>query len=381
MTKAKIAALLTDLQKRYGTDRVMMANNIPVGPPISTGSLALDAATNYGGFPSNRVVELYGREGTGKTTLALQTMLNGLKQYPDQGALFLDVEHKIDADWLEMIVGPQLLKERVIYIQPTSIENATNIYRQAVESGNICVAILDSIGGAPTIRRSEDAETGHYGGNAIGVGEFARSAATWSSIYNTLTIGINQTRENMDPRGFADKTPGGRAWRHACILRIELVRGKDTETIKLPGEEKPIPVGHTVYGKVRKNQVGAEGRQAYWWFYNIATEEHDFGIDTLDEITRLSLVTRVVALKGGWYHHPALPEYANDKKGDHKVQGLVKFQQQVKGDKALQATIISEVMAGLKDHVAEIAPLSDPEAPVEEMSGMMKMYAEGTGGA
>ena len=85
------------------------------------------------------------------------------------------------------------------------------------------------------------------------------------------------------------------------------MRGKDTDTIKLPGEEKPIPVGHTIYGKVRKNQVGAEGRQAYWWFYNVATPEHAFGIDTLDEITRLSLTTQVVTMGGGWYHHPRCP--------------------------------------------------------------------------
>ena len=62
----------------------MRASDIPVGPPISTGSLALDCATNYGGFPNNRVVELYGREGTGKTTLALQTMLNALTMYPER---------------------------------------------------------------------------------------------------------------------------------------------------------------------------------------------------------------------------------------------------------------------------------------------------------
>ena len=335
--------------------------------------MALDCATNYGGFPNNRVVELYGREGTGKTTLALSTMLNGLQKYPEQGALFLDVEHKIDAKWLEMVVGKPLLDERVIYIQPTSIEQATNIYRQAVESGNICVAILDSIGGAPTVRRNDDAEAGHYGGNAIGVGEFARSAATWSSIYNTLTIGINQIRAPVGKMAFADQTPGGHGWRHACILRIELVRGKDTDTIRLPGEEKPIPVGHTIYAKVRKNQVGAEGRQAYWWFYNVATPEHDFGIDRLDEITRLSLTTQVVTMRGGWYHHHALPEH----RGEHKVQGLPKFQQTVREDEAVRAAIVTEVLAKLKDHVAEIAPMTDPEAPIEEMGGLMKIYTEG----
>ena len=190
-TNTKIATLLTDLQKRFGADKVMMASDIPVGPPISTGSLALDFATGYGGFPSNRVVEICGKPDTGKTTLALMTMLNALAGDPQRGALFLDVEHKITPDWLEMVVGKELLENRVIYVQPATIEEATNVYRKAVESGQVCIAILDSIGGAPTVRRNDDAEVGHYGGNAIGVGEWSRSAATYSSIHDCLTIGIN----------------------------------------------------------------------------------------------------------------------------------------------------------------------------------------------
>ena len=101
----------------------------------------------------------------------------------------------------------------------------------------------------------------------------------------------------------------------------------------------------------------------------MATPEHDFGIDTLDEITRLSLTTQVVTMRGGWYHHPALPE--------QKVQGLPRFQQLVRTDEALRAVIVEQVLAGLKDHVAEIAPMTDPEAPVEEMSGLTKLYVEG----
>lgn len=691
----KIDTLLADLQKQFGPTKVMRASEIPVGPPISTGSLALDYATGYGGLPSNRVVEIYGRPGVGKTTLALLTMLNALEKYPQRGALFLDVEHKISSDWLEMVVGKDILENRMIYIRPTSIENATNIYRKAVESGDICCAILDSIGGSPTIRRNEDAEVGHYGGNAMGVGEWSRTAGTLSDVYdcfgaetpvitsegvrsigdlaggtykvltstgywveapfksfgeqplmkvivsrhgkqrefyatpthrwfvnrgrgdqkrvevltkdlglgmrltsvygrnkvaktnpspfgiargvvfgdgtrdahgdchvdlhgdknlglvgyfagctlrsirgedpcvqvaglpsyfkdlppltetvpylygwlagyfaadgcvsakgdvilsssrltdlehaqaicqklgikttdvstqdrksgfhtsnpfvyflnieaeslteeffcvpahrdrwsermlrqpkeradwrvvsveetdrveevycavvpqtesfvlagniltgNCLTIGINQVRANMG-MGYSDETPGGHQWKHTCVLRIELVKGKDTETIRMPGEEKPVPVGNTVYAKVRKNQVGAPGRTAMWWFYFIPTPEHSFGIDQLDEITRLSIATQVVIQKGGWYYHPALPA---DKKGEHKVQGLLAFQAMVKQDEALRKTIVSEVLASLSEHGAEVAPMSDPADPIDEdqMSGMLRMRVEGT---
>jgi hypothetical protein len=96
-------------------------------------------------------------------------------------------------------------------------------------------------------------------------------------------------------------------------------------------------------------------------------------VDQFDEISRLSIATRVVTQKGGWYHHPALPV---DSKGEHKVQGLAKLQAAFKDDLALRQTIVSEVLASLAEHGGEVAPISDPEAPVE-LSGMMNMYLEG----
>ena len=373
MTKTvKHDTLMATLQSQY-PGKVMWASEIPVGDPISTGSLALDFATGFGGFPSNRVVEVCGKEGTGKTTLALMIMLNALERYPDRAGIFLDLEHKIDKDWLEDIVGPDMLGNRIFYIQPTSIENATNIYRDAVGTGEVCVAILDSIGGAPTVRRNDDAESGHYGGNAIGVGEWSRAAATHASVYNCLTVGINQPRVDMTQRNQLN-LPGGKAWSHAPVLRVELWQGKDREMMKFPGEKNPVAVGYTVYAKIRKNQVGMPGRTAMYWFFNIPTPEHPFGIDTLDEISRLSIMTRVVQQKGGWYHHPALPI---DPKGEHKVQGVGTLQQVIKDDKSFQATLVSEVMASLKDHGAEIAPISDPDAPIEELDGMTKLWLHG----
>ena len=378
MTKPnpKIDKLLADLRQQFGENKIMRASEIPVGPPVSTGSLALDLATGYGGFPSNRVVEIYGRPGTGKTTLALTTMLNALAMHPDKGALFMDVEHKLTKEWMAMIVGEDVMENRILYVRPTSIENATNIYRQAVESGSVCCAILDSIGGAPTVKRNEDAEVGHYGGNAMGVGAFARTAGTLADVYDCLTIGINQVRANMG-MGYSDETPGGHQWKHTCVLRVELVRGKEQETIKLPGEEKPVPIGNTVFAMVRKNQVGAPGRTAHWWFFHEWTEEHGFGIDQLDEINRLAIKTQVVKKSGGWYYHPALPA---DAKGERKVQGIAGFQKLVREDESLRQTIVSEVMASLKDFAGEVAPISDPDAPVEtELTGIEKLYLEGGG--
>jgi recombination protein RecA len=355
MPNLKAETLLAGMQKEFGEDEIMMASKIPVGDPISTGSLALDYATDFGGFPSNRVVEIYGKEGTGKTTLALHAMLNALDRYPDRFGLIMDVEHKLDKDWLEMIVGHELLTTRIFYMQPSSIERATNMYRTAAASGQVCCAILDSIGGAPTVRTSDDAEVRTVTGNAAGVSEFSRAATTHASIYNCLTIGVNQVRAVVGSRipGLVD-TPGGWSWRHLCTLRIELVRGREKKEATINGEK--MRIGYDVHAKVRKNGVGPEGRTAMYWFYNVPTPEHPFGIDQLDEVTRLAPLSGVVAKKGGWYHHDLLP--------GGKVQGFERFMEAVQSDKPVQKALAEQVMATIATIGSQVAPMSDPEDEV-----------------
>jgi recombination protein RecA len=354
------------MQKQFGDNAVMMASDIPVGDAIATGSVGLDFATGFGGFPSNRVVEIHGKEGTGKTTLALLTMANALRHYPKQLGVFMDVEHKVTKDWMIDIVGEEFANDRIIYCQPTSIENATNVYQAAAESNLVRCAILDSIGGAPTVRRNDDAEIGQVGGNSIGVGHFARVAATYASTHNCLTIGVNQLRAVMGSRipNLTD-TPGGKAWRHACILRIELVRGGETDTIKMPGEDKPVPIGYNIYARVKKNQVGPEGRAAMYWFYNVVTPEHQFGVDYQDEIARLGIKTQVFARSSessGWYHHPLFP---GDKKGDHKVNGLNGIKALVGSDEKLRAALTQEILARADQHAGIVAPLTNPNEELD----------------
>ena len=225
----------------------------------------------------------------------------------------------------------------------------------------MCIAVLDSIGGSPTVRRNDDATVASYGGNSLGVGEFARTAASLSAKYRCLTIGVNQTRADME--GYHRmNTPGGKAWKHAVILRIQLKRST-RETVELTVNGEKITVGNAVYAKVVKNQLNAPGRTAMWWFYNVPTEEFGFGVDTLDEIVRLGILTRVINQAGGWYTHPALPA---DKKGDHKVNGLSSLKKMIYADEALKDTLVSEILANLADHASAVAPISDPEAPIEE---------------
>jgi recombination protein RecA len=348
-----------ELQERYGENAIMRASEMPRYAPVSCGSLAVDFAVGIGGLPTDRLVEICGEEGTGKTTLALLTMVNCLRDQPDRGALILDLEHKLDFEWLKSLVGADLLEERIIYAQPDHIEQATNIYKAAVATGTICFALLDSIGGAPTVRSNEDATVARFGGNSLGVGEFARTAGTLAAKYRCLTIGINQVRDDM--KGYNRViTPGGRAWKFHVVLRILLKRTGEKAIQKINGEDWQI--GYEISAKLIKNGLAPPFRVATYWFYNVATDRYGFGIDTLEEIVRLGLVVGVIDRRGGWYHHPCFPDH----KGEHKILSKPAMIDYLRdADESIRIGLSAEIVQRLPDHAAEVAPIQ-PEDPDPE---------------
>ena len=349
-----LTKLKDELATKYGADSVMFTNEIPVRPVVSSGSLALDFATGIGGFPSDRVIEVAGQEGSGKSSLGLITMANFLDAQPDRGAIILDTEHKLTASWVEQLVGKERM-ERVILLWPDSMEQATDMYVKAVSSGEISFVMLDSIGGSPSQRvMTKSAEIGNIGGNALAVTRFAQLASIYSQKYHCLCYGVNQTREDL--AGYHRMiTPGGRAWKHACVLRIQLKRGQGKIEKKIDGED--IPIGYEVIAKIAKNQLAPPGRTAFYWFFNVNTDgEHPFGIDQLDEIIRLGITTKVIKQGGAWYNHMALSE--------GKIQGREALIALVREDKALQQTLVSEIKAVLAEggEVANlVAPMTNPE--------------------
>lgn len=300
----KLLKLQSELAAKYGDRAAMFVSDMPKSEYVSSGSLSLDFALGTGGFPTNRALEIAGGEGTGKTTIGLLAMANFLDAFPDKGAVILDLEHKLSDEWVRKLIGKGRA-ERVILLWPDTIEEATDMYVQCCEGGLVSYILLDSIGGAPTQRVfNKSAESGNIGGNALGVTRFAQFASVMSSKYDVCTVGVNQARDDMT--GYNRHiTPGGRAWKHACVARIQLKQGKGKFFAKVDGEE--LQVGYSVVAKIVKNQMAAPYRVAWWPFYNIETDEYGFGIDRLSEISRLSLSVGVVEQRGAWYYHPELP--------------------------------------------------------------------------
>ena len=361
----KIDKLVSQLREIHGAENIMLATEMPDRPMVSSGSLALDFACG-GGFPSDRLIEIAGAEGTGKTTLALLAMAKILDANPDRAGMIIDLEHKLDRDWVQMLIGEERAS-RVLLLPATYIEDATNYFADAVggnekkkiEPGQVCCAIIDSIGGAPTVRRNDDATVASFGGNTLGVKDFAILAAALSHKHACLTIGINQIRADM--AGYnRHMVPGGKAWLHAVSLRIQLKKGKGTITEKINGED--MTVGYQVVGKVVKSGISAPGRTAWWWFMNVPTEKYGFGVDTIDEVVRLSTLTGVIERKGAWYNHPALP--------DGKILSLDRLTDFIRADQPLRETLSKQILEQLQTgQFTEVAPASDPEAPIDESIG------------
>lgn len=373
MTNTALEKIFAQIKKSYGDNAVYHLSEIPAYDVVSTGSLSLDYALGIGGYPLGRVIEIAGAEGTGKTTGVLHALNNYLKQFPDRGVGFIDMEHRLETDWAENFIDEP---DRMIVVKPSDAEEGVNIYRDLAKSGQVSAIAWDSIGGSPTAKGLEkDANTREFAGNSGIITQFAKYATTLSGKFNFTTIGINQIREDMS--GYQrHMTPGGRAWKHACSLRLQVKRGpkgKDGEVFqKINGED--MLVGYQVHVKVIKSSVGAPGRIATYWFYNVKNDL-GFGIDQIEEVARLSVLTEVVERRGAWLYHELLP--------DGKIMGNAAFSAFLKENIEARTKLFDLTMAKMKSgtvDMSEIVPMSaDPEQSLEEFNtglGGAKSLAE-----
>lgn len=358
-----IPELYSILRKAYGEKSVLWASDIPPYEVVSTGSLAVDYAIGIGGVPTNRVIELSGENSTGKTTLALHTVNNFLMRYPDRGAVFLDCENRLTPDWVARFIKDM---DRLIVVKPDSMEQATDMYRAAVVSGKVSIAVLDSIGGAPTQRvTNKSSEIGNMGGNSLAVTAFATFAQTLSGKYNCCTIGINQVREDFS--GYHTLvTPGGKGWKHACSLRINLKMGDQKFMDKINGET--VQVGYSIVAKIVKNSLAPPHRLGWYCFYN-QESKYGFGVDTVEETIRLGALVGVIEQRGGgWYYHESIPT--------GKIRGQAELLELVMKTPELKEKLVRQTLDKLSSGEASLAVTYDPDAEdsiVEPQLGLVRI--------
>jgi len=254
---------------------------------IPTGSLALDLALGVGGIPRGRVIEIYGQESSGKTTLALHVIAEAQKR--GGIAAFVDAEHAVDPLYARNL-GVDI--DNLLISQPDTGEQALEIVDALVRSGAVDVVVLDSV--AALVPKAEiEGEMGdsHVGLQARLMSQALRKIGGSASKTNTAAIFINQIREKIGVMfGNPETTPGGRALKFWASVRMEVRR---VETLK-SGQE---PIGNRVRVKIVKNKVAAPFKQAEFdVFFNRGISREG---SVLDVAAELGIVTKT----GTWFNY------------------------------------------------------------------------------
>ncbi len=294
--KKALETALAQIEKNYGKGAIMrLGDDIPVNvEAVSTGSLSLDLALGIGGVPKGRIVEIYGPESSGKTTLALHVLASAQKMGGE--VAFIDVEHALEPAYARAL-GVNI--DELLISQPDTGEQALDITEALVRSGAVDVVVVDSV--AALVPRTE--LEGEMGESSVGVvarlmSQALRKLAGTISKTNCIVIFINQLREKIGVMyGNPETTPGGRALKYFASVRIDVRR---IETLKVGSEM----VGNRTRAKVIKNKVAPPFKEAE---FDIIYGE---GISKIGEIIDLGVKLELIDKAGAWFTV-----------GDQRVQG------------------------------------------------------------
>ena len=320
--KKDVDNVVNEIKERFGEGAIMTmreihAVNVDVVP---TGSIAMDLALGVGGMPRGRIIEIYGAESSGKTTLALHVISEAQKK--GGTCAFVDAEHAMDPDYAKRL-GVNV--DDLLISQPDSGEQALQIVETLVKSEKIDVIVVDSVA-ALTPRVEIEGEIGdqHMGLQARMMSQACRKLGAISSKTNTMIIFLNQTRMKIGMVfGNPETTPGGLALKFYASVRINLAR---TAQIKA-GDEI---IGNRVKAKIVKNKVAAPFKTAEFDIY------YNEGISKTGDTLRVAIDRGLIKQSGSYF------TYNGEKMG----QGTEGAKTYLKEHPEVMKNIKTEVMKG-----------------------------------
>ena len=316
---------IQQIEKDYGSEAIRRLGDATVSQveSIPTGNIMIDRALGVGGFPRGRIIEIYGPESSGKTTLTLTAIaqaqkLGGL-------AAFIDVEHALDPLYARKL-GVNL--DELLVSQPSSGEEALRICETLLRSNALDIIVLDSV--AALVTKSElEGEIGDavVGAQARLMSNALRKLTSFISKANTICLFTNQIREKIGVMfGNPETTPGGKALKFYSSIRVDIRRIGAIKT------NDGVVSGNRTKIKVVKNKVAAPFKEAE---FDIMYNE---GISNTGSLLDLALEKGIVEKRGSWLSY----------KGSQLAQGRDAAKEVLKGDAKIYSEIEAEVLASLE---------------------------------
>jgi recombination protein RecA len=333
-----LAAALSQIEKQFGKGSIMRMGDTDIGADIqsvSTGSLGLDLALGIGGLPRGRVVEIYGPESSGKTTLTLSVIAQ--MQKLGGVAAFIDAEHALDPQYAQKL-GVNV--SELLISQPDTGEQALEIADMLVRSGSVDIVVVDSVA-ALTPKAEIEGEMGdsHMGLQARLMSQALRKLTGNIKRTNTLVIFINQIRMKIGVMfGNPETTTGGNALKFYASVRLDIRR---TGAIK-KGDEV---IGSETRVKVVKNKVAPPFKQAE---FDILYGE---GISREGEIIEMGSNLKLVEKAGAWYSY----------KGEKIGQGKDNAREYLREHPEVANEIDAKIRANSKVHLDAVVKTTGPD--------------------
>lgn len=338
---SEIEDTLREIKTKFGDDSIMMLGEKPHVDvnSISTGSIGLDAALGVGGMPRGRIIEIFGPESSGKTTLSLHVIAEAQKK--NGICAFIDAEHAMDPEYAKRL-GVKI--NELLISQPDTGEQALEIVESLVRSGKIDVIVIDSVAAlTPKDEIEGDMGAHHVGKQARLMSQALRKLTAIVAKSKTIVIFLNQIRMQIGVMfGNPETTPGGKALKFYTSVRIDIRRIAQIKK----GEEV---MGGRIRVKVVKNKVAAPFKQTE---FDLMYNE---GISKEGEIIALGEKMKIIQKSGSSYSY-----------GDIKLgRGYDSTRQYLKEDKKVANEILKKIRDELHKNGGSVSPVSGGESEEE----------------
>lgn len=338
----ELESLVTSINKKFKVGNIQLGVEFQDIVRIPFSSCRLNYMT-YGGIPVGRIVEFYGSDGSGKTTTALDLAGQAQKMFPDKKVLMCDIEHTFDTVWATKL-GVDV--ENILYFDPDSMgaEEVFNTLIDLIKTGEISLCILDSLG-AMVSNQANEKSIGErtYGGISMPLTEFSKKITPILAKTDTCFIAINQVRDDMNSMYGGTTTTGGKAFRHACTMRLEFKKGNyiDEKGNNL-SRACENPSGNIVNVHLVKTKVCRPDRKI--GFYTL---RYLSGIDYISDLVDVAIKLGIIQQGGAWFTIIDIEtgEIMTDENGDSlKFQGQSKCVNYLKDNKIVYDEILEKVM-------------------------------------